>query len=333
MFSRISRPLIKCLLKRVKIDRCIASGLSLFFCVHALAGEVVEKTLAVINNEAILLSDLKKLEKKIAKESSMIDDLLLFETPLPLFKKDPAKQLQYLIYEKIMDSEVKRNNLTVTMEKVDQEIRDIAKRNQVTKEILLSSILQQGMSLSDYQNFMKLRIERQSLIEQEVTSKIRLADEDILAFYANQKGHSAVTVFEYDLSHIFFPAEGIDGQAAFEKAQKAFSQLRSGENFDKLSALLNKNDQNGILGIFKTGEFAPEMEKAVVNLNIGESSAVVKGRKGFHILKLNGKRMVADPEFEKNKEKYKALLMDKVFKRQFKAWLDRKREEALIKIN
>ena len=41
----------------------------------------------------------------------------------------------------------------------------------------------------------------------------------------------------------------------------------------------------------------------------------------------------AASDFEKAKEKYRGILFEKVFKRQFKAWLDLKREESTIKLN
>lgn len=335
MFSKIKALSIKCPSKLVRI-----SALALLinpspFSPMSFAGEVVERTMAIVNNEPILMSDLKALEGKMGKEM-MVDETLIPEGDPSSLKKDLNRQIQYLINEKILDSEVKRHNLSVTMARVDQEINDIAKRNHVSKDTLLKSIGQQGLTLAEYQNFMKTRIERQSLIEQEVTSKIRLTDDDLLAFYSNENGKSAVKIFEFGISQIFFPVEKKTPAEVLKKANQTLSALRSGGNFEKTSAQLNEEsglELNGVLGTFRSGEFAPEMEKAVRNLNVGDVSEVVKGRTGYHILKLTNKRIIADPEFEKNKEKFRGLLMEKVFKRQFKTWLDQKREEANILLN
>ena len=123
---------------------------------------------------------------------------------------------------------------------------------------------------------------------------------------------------------------------AVEKAKVILLQIRNGKSFDSL--LFNSTDENppsenGLLGTFKSGEFSPELEAAVKDLNIGEISEVVKSRNGFHILKLINKKDISDPEFEKLKEKYRGQLFERVFKRQFKAWLDLKRDESSIKIN
>jgi peptidyl-prolyl cis-trans isomerase SurA len=308
---------------------CLASSL------NSWGLELVDKTIAIVNNEPILLSDLKQLENRLSK-SAMIDDLMLLESSTEALRKDAKAQIQFLINERIIDSEVKKHNLSVTMERVDQEIRDIARRYNLSKEDLLKTLQSQGIDIAEYQLFMKQRIERQSLIEQEITSKIRLNDEDVLAFYNSESGRKLNQVYEYGLGHIFFDPNKNGPDSAQERAEKTHAQIRQGQSFD---SLLNKHTEdtdtaaNGFLGTFKSGEFSPEMEYAVKNLNIGETSGVVKSRSGYHILKLVSKKRIPDPEFDKNKEKFRGLLFERVFKRQFKSWIEQKRDDSSIKLN
>jgi peptidyl-prolyl cis-trans isomerase SurA len=316
----------------------IRSLAALYFMILPLSSfglDLVEKTVAIVNNEPILLSDLKQLEGRLSK-SGMIDDLLLFDSTPDSLKKNTSAQLQFLINERIIDSEVKRQNLTVTMDRVDQEIREIAKRNGINKESLINTLQSQGINIADYQDFMKQRIERQSVVEQEITSKIRLSDEDVLAFYTNESGKRFKKINEYTLAHIFFsPVKGGE-QEALARAERTLALLREGTSFDKLLSKTTEEEgasPNGLLGTFKSGEFSEDMEKAVRDLNVGDFSKIVKSRTGYHIIKLLAKKLVTDPEFEKSKDKYRGLLFEKVFKRQFKAWLDLKRDEASIKMN
>lgn len=335
MFLKTSNSLIQWLLKRARIKGSAFALLVFLLPLVSLGGELIDKTIAIVNNEPILLSDLKQLENRLAK-ASMVDDLLLFDLTPDNLKKDKQAQLQFLINERIIDSEVKRNNLTVTTDRVDLEIADIAKRNNITKDELLKTIQAQGIGVADYQAFMKQRIERQSVVEQEITSKIRLSDEDVLAFYNSQSGKKLNKVSEYSLSHIFFSPQKGGAEQALARAEQVLEKIRGGKSFD---ALLSKNTEedepspNGFLGTFKSGEFSPDMEKAVKDLNVGDVSNIVRSRTGFHILKLNQKKLVADPDFEKNKERYRAMLFERVFKRQFRSWIDQKRDDASISLN
>ncbi|MBC7370457.1 MAG: hypothetical protein H7326_02765, partial [Bdellovibrionaceae bacterium] len=111
-------------------------GLSGFILMLAIplvsSAEIAERIVAIINNEIILESDFKTLQHKL-KTPAMIDEALLSSgKSVEDLKKERKVQLDYLINEKIMESEVKRLNHSVTMERVDQEIKDMAKKNNVS---------------------------------------------------------------------------------------------------------------------------------------------------------------------------------------------------------
>jgi len=297
--------------------------------------ENVDRILVIINNEIITESDLKSFSKKIEK-SGFIDEMLLLGKSQSDLKKNKSEQLEYMITERLITSEIKRLNLAVTSERVDQEIRDIAKKNGIGKSELLQTIKGQGLSVSDYQDFVKTRIERQSLIETEITSKIRVSDEDVLAQYMQIYPNTGSGIYEYNLSHIYFNPKKGGSEASAERAQSVLKKLKSGESFEVL-AEQHSEDQNfatgGFLGVFKAGDFTKDFEVAVSKLNSGEFSDVVKMKDGLHILKVNSKKIVSDPRFEKEKEKIRAQLFEKSFQKHFKNWVESKKEDSFVKIN
>lgn len=308
----------------------IASLFSFLSC-----AESVDRILVIINNEIVTESDLKTFSQKLDK-SGFIDDMLLMGKNISDLKKNKSDQLDYMINEKLLSSEIKRLNLSVTSERVDQEIRDLAKKNGISRAELLQTIKNQGVSVSEYQDFVKTRVERQSLIETEISSKIRVSDEDVLGQYMRAYPNSDSGVYEYSLSHIFFNPKKGGTDAAQERAQNVLKKLRSGETFEVL-AEQHSEDQNfatgGALGVFKAGEFAQEMETAVSKLNPGDFSEIVKIKDGFHIVKVNSKKIVSDPRFEKEKEKIRSQLFEKSFQKQFRNWLQTKKEDSFVKMN
>ena len=297
--------------------------------------EIVERIVATVNSEIITASDLKTFAGKLDR-TSFIDDLLLQGKTQAELKNHPDDQLNYLINEKILDSEVKRLNLSVTMEKVDHEVKEVAKRNSMSKEQLMEALKGQGVQVSEYQAFMKSKIERQSLIEQEITSKLRVSDEDVMAQYGRMHQNQSTGVFEYTIAHIIFNPKKGGSELAMERARTVLGKLKAGESFEVL-AEQHSEDPNfapgGVLGTFKAGEFSKDLEKAVAGLNPGETSGVVSLRDGLHILKLVSKKIVADPRFEKEKEGIRSQLFEASFQKQFKLWLASKREDSFIRIN
>lgn len=310
--------------------------LSFFLLIPFVAqAEVVERIVAIVNNEIILESDFKDLQHKM-KTPALIDDSLLMGKSVDDLKKDRKAQLDYLINEKVMQSEIKRLNHSVTMERVDQEIKDMAKKNNVSVPEILAAFKSQGISQSEYQAFLKEKIEKQSLIESEIISKLRISDDDALAEYLKKNPENKSSVNEFTIAHIFFNPKKGGADEAYKRAQAVLEKLRQGESFETL-AEQNSEDPNftsgGLLGTFKSGEFLKEVEDSIQNLNPGQTTGIVKSRMGYHIVKLLGKKLTTDPKFEREKERIKSALFEQNFKRQMKNWLQSKREESFIRIN
>lgn len=300
--------------------------------VHA---EVVEKTVAIVNTELVLESDFRVLEGRIGKPG-MVDESLLFDKPVSSLKGNRKAQLEYLINEKLLESEVKRLNLSVTGDRVDQEIREMAKRNNISEAEVLKAIKAQGVTEPEYRSFLKEKIEKQSLMDNEIISKLRISDEDALNEYIKTNPTARPSIDEFGVAHIFFNPKKGGGEAAFKRAEVALTKLRSGDGFETLAQQFSEDpnfSNGGSLGTFKTGEFLPEIEEAISNLKVGETTPIVKSRMGFHIVKVTGKKMAMDPKFEKAKDRIKAQLLEASFKRQLKLWLQTKRDDSFVRIN
>jgi peptidyl-prolyl cis-trans isomerase SurA len=312
-----------------------AAFFTVIFACHLAIAEVVEKVVAIVNSEVILESDLKKMPFKL-KKRDLIYDYLVPDNEAAFYKGDRKALLEYMINEKIMDSEVKRLNFAVSDDKVDQEIRDIAKRNGMTSQDVLKAVSNEGLTPAEYKESLKTRLERQNLISSEIISKLRISDEDAYSEYLRKNPGAHPTVNEYSIAHIFFSPKRGGTQEAYARAEKVLAKLNAGQNFETL-AEQNSEDPNfsngGFLGNFKTGEFLKELEDAVSNLSPGQYSKIIKSKQGFHIVKLLSKKVSSDPQFEKEKERIKNAIFESTFRRQLHIWLQAKKEESFIRIN
>lgn len=318
--------------------RNVSTALVALFLVTAvtLKAELVDRIVATVNNEVVLESDFQSLKSKL-NGSSMIDESLVENGDTDALGKDRKAQLDYLINERILDSEVKRLNLSVTMDRVQMEIKEMAKRNNITSDEVLAAVKAQGMSVPDYQEFLKNRIERQNLLEQEIISKIRVTEEDAFSEYLKKNPSSRSAVSEYKIAQILFRIKkDTSPESVLSKAQEIHNRLNRGEKFDLL-AEQNSQDpdfsQGGLLGTFKSGEFAKEIEDVIRKIEVGDITPVIRTKQGFHIFKLLDSKSVKDPRFEKEKPAITAQLVEKNFKRQLKIWLQSKKDESFLKVN
>ncbi len=300
-----------------------------------LQAKVVEKIVAIVNDQVITLSDTEKFRKKL-QNGGLVDDALLKLVDPQTLLKDRNALLNEMIDESLIDSEVKRKGMEVTIERVEQEIRTIAKNNNISRQQLQEALKAKGVTMSDYQDFIKTSLERQGLIEREITSKIRISDEDISSYYMAKKGPSASQIFEYSLSHIFLNPKNGGAEAARARAQAVWERLKSGQSFEKLAEQFSEDgnfSKGGSLGTFRAGEMIGEIDKAVRKLGPGEYSEVLRTSSGFQIVKVNKKTLISDPKLDEEREDIRRVLYGDAFKRQFRQWLTQRRDEAFIRIN
>ncbi|MGZ3722062.1 MAG: peptidylprolyl isomerase [Bdellovibrionales bacterium] len=313
---------------------------NLVLCLIAMSASAhakpVDKIVAIVNDQLVTMSDVEKFKKKL-QTGGLVDDALLKLTDTQALLKDKTALLNQLVDEKLIDSEVKRKNMEVTIERVEQEIRSIAQNNNISRQQLTSALTAKGVNLSQYQDFIKTSLERQGLIEKEVTSKIRISDEDISSYYLAKKGPSASQTFEYTLSHILLNPKNAGGdEAALNRAKTVEEKIKSGQSFEKLAEQYSEDGnftKGGALGTFTAGEMNKEIEQAVRKVGAGETTGIVKTAQGYQIIKVNKKTLISDPKLEEEKENIRRVLYAEAFKRQFRLWLAQRREEAFIRIN
>lgn len=112
---------------------------------------VLDKIVAVVNDQIITQSDLKEFRNKLSRGSLVDEGLLRMNSPDKILKDDKVL-LDHLIDERLLDSEVKRKGLEVTIERVEQEIRNIAKKNGLTRNQLRDAVVARGNSFAQYQD-------------------------------------------------------------------------------------------------------------------------------------------------------------------------------------
>jgi peptidyl-prolyl cis-trans isomerase SurA len=313
----------------------LATLIFLCFSMRALA-ETVERIVAVVNDDIITSTDVDKYAARL-KTGGLADDLLIpDEATKQALLKDRTKLLETMINAKVIDSEVKKQNLSVPIERVEQEIRKVAKNNNVSREELKSALLERGIPFSDYQDFIKTGLERQGLVEKAIASRIKISEDDVISAYAAKTGSAEQQAFEYTLAHIYFDSSKGGARAARLRADDAFAKLKSGIPFEREAADASEDpgyEQGGLLGVFKTGELKKDLESAVYKLQVGETTNVIPATGGFEIVKVLKKKLIPDPRTEKDREKIRAELYETAFKKQLHDWLAQLRTDAFVRIN
>lgn len=292
-------------------------------------GATVDRIYATVNDEVITESDIAEYERQL-KSRLLYEDLLFpDEKSINAAVNDRAILIEKLIGEKILDSEAKKLGINITDERVNKEVQ--SKGGQQHLSGLLS---QKNLTLKDYRDFLVKSIARREVIGYFVSSKIKVADDDIMDFYVSaSKGTVSGQGFEYTLSHILIDPKATKSKAtARSTAEEARKSLDQGQSFASAHRRYSSN-KDETFGTFKSGEMLPAIEAAIMKLKTGETSPIVESPLGYHIFKLNAKRVVNNPDFERRKKQIYEYLYTKSYSEQLTYWLGQKRRAAVVKIN
>jgi peptidyl-prolyl cis-trans isomerase SurA len=306
----------------------------LFFSGVAFA-EVVDRVVAVVNEDAITQSDVRDFQNKL-KKNGLIDDSLLGMYDRKKLQSDNKALLEYLIDERTIDSEIRRQGLVSPIEQVEGEIRNIARARGINLNQLRQALKTEGIAYSDYQDFIKTSLQRQNLLQKEVTSKIKISDEEVNSYYVKNYSSAKALVYEYTLAHIVFLSRNGGDEAAAARAKGVHEKLKQRIPFESLVSQHSEDPQltqGGFFGVFKVSDFNKSVADIISRLEPGEFSEPVRMPDGFHIFKANRKNLVPSPELEARREEIRRKLTAENFKRQYSIWIEQKRKDSFIKIN
>ena len=291
-------------------------------------GQTIEKVLATVDGEMITLLDLKETQKRIR------NGLLNQFTILSLFKqneliKNKKKTLKYLIYEKLADTAVDKqeNPLSMSNAQIQAEIKNIRKQSGLSQKAFSRRLVQNNFTAASYKLFLKKELLRRQLVQMKVIEKVRVSDQDLNDYAIKKNGKPLFSSFEYDLAYLLFP-QTKTGRKAAEETHKLL--LEDPDLFDKWSIKGTGEAKKESLGKKALSAIHPSIRKSIRDLSIGQYSQVLSLPNGHHIFKLLWKTPIVTNKNEKRKQKLFSQLSTKLFKVELQNWLNKKQETAFI---
>jgi peptidyl-prolyl cis-trans isomerase SurA len=295
---------------------------------------IIDRVVAVVNQEVITLSEVEKWVSPLLREIS-IEDRLEKQQKINEFRR---KVLENLIEEKLIDQEVKKSGIKVSSKDVEAALDEIKQRNATTQEDLEKALANEGLTLEVFKKQIEKRMLRTKLIQWAVKAELKVGEKELKDFYEANIGlyRSNET---YRPSHILFVVpRGATPEEVREirmKCQKVLDKIKRGENFGEMALLYSgdpSSKDGGDLGYFKKGELLPVFEKEALRLRVGEVSGIIRTDFGFHIIKLLDRKGGGPLPFEEIKEKVKADHYEKEMEKAFRQFLTTLKEKSVIEV-
>ena len=317
--------------------KCILILLSIMLLCLPVSAEVVDRIVAVVNDEIITLHELNESFEPYRQN---IENSYKGKDKDALIKQTKEVFFQRLIDNILIEQEAKKVGIsgTVKEEDVMGVLQDMLVKQNITMQDFLKNLAAEGKTIEGAKKEIKSQMVRMRLLRREVKDKIIVSDNEIGEYYNNHRqeyeGKESVR-----MKQLLLPLPAGADNAAKIKLKNEALRLREliikGESFDLLAAKYAQGPavaQGGDLGFIERGTIIPEVEAAAFSLPVDQVSEVIESSLGFHIIKVVDKRGAGLKPIAAVREEIKVKIEDEKLDKKYEEWLSSIRAKAHIEI-
>ena len=264
---------------------------------------VIDKTIAVVGNEMIMISDLEE-EAQMMKAYGMMSD-----------KSGRCEILEQMMVSKLFLMQARLDSLTVNNDMVESEMS--SRIDRIRQELGGDDAVEKyfGKPLYKLRQEWRASLQEQSLTQQmqsEVASKIpELTPYDVEVYMNSTPAEDLPVVpTKYQMSQIcIYPDREAANLAVKERLLAIRERIINGEKFSTLARIYSQDPgsarKGGELGMAPKSIFWPAFSDAAMALKPGVVSQIVETPDGFHIIEVlekkgdmfNARHILLKPEY------------------------------------
>lgn len=303
--------------------------------------EMVDKVVAVVNDEVITLSE---VEEEAARAYQSLAREYQGQKLTDSLAETRADILDSMIDRRLINQKAKQLNTTVTEEEITTAYENTRNRLSLDPAQFREKLAGSGLTEELYRRQLKDQILQSKLISYDVRAKVVITEE-MLKDYFDEHYAAEKEKGSYYLLQMGFtwkadaddPENSTAKEETRKKAERILDQVRRGEDFKtlakKFSDLPSAGD-GGDIGILELDDMAPAMRTAISPLEPGELTDLIEIANGFQFYKvLSGeeKEQASSASFAAVKEEIREKLYDEKMKAAYSEWVKKLKEDAFIK--
>ncbi len=316
--------------------------LFLFFFLPSPGGaEVVDKVVAIVNDEVITFSEVEeeaaRINQALSRESSG-------QAPINRLAEAREIALNGLIDRRLINQRAKLTNTTVTDEELAAALESTRNRMALNPAEFKNKLERSGLTEELFKKQLRDQVLQSKLVSYDVRAKIVVTDEMIRDYYKEHSGGKADdgNVSLLQMGFQWNPEVTEQSKKQEEKtetkkrAERAFELVHNGQDFKaiakKFSDLPSAGD-GGDLGILNLDDMAPAMRTAVAQLKPGEISQIIETADSYQFYKVLSAKdgaASASSSFEMEKDNIREKLYEEKLKTAYSEWVKKLKENAYI---
>jgi peptidyl-prolyl cis-trans isomerase SurA len=292
---------------------------------------VVERVVAVVGERAILLSDLRRRAQPY---------LLQMQQTVPAGAQRNAaiSQLYKALVERMVDEELEQRaaaqaKVVVTDREVEAALGRVAAQNNISVEKLLIEAKRTGMEPGQYREELRRQLLQAKLINVRLQGRIRVTEDDLKSAYRKLVLEERERL-PFRVAWVFIPGRGEPKQQR-ELAERVAAAARTTE-FSELARRYSADEatknQGGVLAATRLEQVPQAMRRALLALDVGESSGVISVGGGYAVLKLLSREESQLPDYESARAELGERVYVEKMNQARRTWLDNLRRQHHVEV-
>jgi len=298
---------------------------------YVYAAELVDRIVAVVDDDVITQTELEEsmlpfvADYRVRYGEEGIKD-----------KMDEARAdaLNRLIEEKLLLHEAKRREILVDDKEVEGRLEDVKRRFESEDEFY-RAIEASGVSVAKLKSKYKEQIMMKKLVSGLLNSRVHISPTQIEAYYhGNKKAFTLPKAVRFKIL-LLKPLPERNKEETMEMALEVLEKVRSGEDFDMLVKQYSQGPNieiSGDMGYMPEGSIIEELDRAILKLEPGETSDLIKTDTGFNIVKVVDKRSSGIKSLNEVDDLIRERLYQRESELTLREFMNKLKEDAYIKI-
>jgi peptidyl-prolyl cis-trans isomerase SurA len=315
----------------------VIATLSVSVPAHA---EIVDRIVAIVEEDAIFLSDLERRLRPFERQLQQIPDARVRAERREVLYRET---LEKMIDDALIRKAAARLQVNVTAADVDRMIQGLAQQHGGTVQDIYEAVEAEGVTRAEYRSMMENEVLRLRVMNIRIRGRVHITPAEIAEEY-RRRVRAMLDHAPFTVAHCFlaFPENPTAAQIEYvrQQAEAALARIRNGEDFAAVVQDVSDDEATRDNG-GNLGEITPDnpeqpvpewLVNAVRSLQPGQVSSVIRGENGFHIFRLLARQTPTPPALDDVRDEIYNELLNREMARQQRAYLRELRQRAAVDV-
>jgi peptidyl-prolyl cis-trans isomerase SurA len=300
---------------------------------------VVERVVAVVGEQAILLSDLRHRARPVLMQ--------IYERVPPGAQRSAVEDemykelLQQMIDERLVQAAAERIPVRISSDQVDKGLRNLAASQNITVDELLAAAVQGGLSIQELREQVQRQLLEDNMLRLRVVPRVRISSEDVRLGYQRLQREERKRLTYRPQWIVLLVPQGAPPEVRAERRKLAEQIVAAARHGASFADLVNRYSDDkpskasgGDIGVIKPGgqPLAPPLEDAALGLDVGEISAPVSYGSNYVILRIAERDPSSLPPLEKAQERVASEVFAERLQKARRQWLDELKRSIYVDV-